>query len=123
MGVTINNGDQHLYVRSHGDAARPGRTIVVQYDEQEAWLFELTDLERKALIQALTIPSNLADEPCYVGDHVPGCEHQAVVEVDDTPVHEPWCPMFHQVIGCTCGAEPNLRDPADDPHGAGTPAF
>lgn len=68
--------------------------------------FSLSPQERAMLIGELTpAPAPIDPEAfCYHDDHMPGCEHP--------PAHEPWCPMFHQRSGCTCGAEAG-PDPAD----------
>lgn len=127
MGIIIDNGDQHLYVQAHGTGGHVGRTIVVQYDEADAWYFELTDLERKALIQALTLKAEMPRAECFIGDHVPGCEHERASEAVQAGyyAHTGRLPDEHfdpPLEGPPADEEPG-PDPLDDPHGAREPAF
>jgi len=78
VGIIVDNGEQHLYVERAGTFRHPRRRVIVQYDERDTFEFDLTELERKALIQALTITTHMPEPECYespVADHVPGCEH------------------------------------------------
>lgn len=134
MGIIIDNGDQHLYVQSHGTGAQVGRTVVVQYDEAQAWYFELTDLERRALIQALTFPTDLPGPVCFIGDHVPGCEHapllmEAAIELKDQGGADPAliARLLDEASDPPLAGPPAdeeaWSDPMDDPVGHGEPAF
>ena len=121
--ITDTDGDTVLFTERNGNT---GRTIIVQYDTHDCggrnhYRYELTDLERKALIQALTLPTDMPTPECFHGDHVPGCEHTvdwfavgvAIIapELVDPPLEGP------------PADEDDRMDPLDDPHGAREPAF
>jgi hypothetical protein len=81
MGVHVRSDEDVLWVEVRGEH----RAICVQTDERRVRHFELSDVERRALIASLSLPERGCAHPlCYdESGHWDGCQEPSRAQLDE----------------------------------------
>lgn len=125
MHIRDEDDERVLFVERTGNT---DRAIIVQFDTHDCggkwhYRFDLTDVERKALIQALTLPTAAPAPECFHDDCVPGCDHNRPIDWFDVGVAIIAPELADPPLEGPPWDDEDELDAMDDPHGHREPAF